>query len=135
MAHPTSANPPRVALVGHCGPDAWMLKNTVARALPGADIAMVNDLDTARRHALNANLLLINRVLDGDFDSDAGLELIHALIPLPARRATMMLVSNFPDAQQQAVALGAAPGFGKSTAGRPETADLLRAAVAKANPP
>ena len=41
----------------------------------------------------------------------------------------MMLVSNYPEAQQQAVASGALPGFGKNALGRPETMTALRAAL------
>jgi hypothetical protein len=41
----------------------------------------------------------------------------------------MMLVSNFPEAQKAALEAGAAPGFGKSSAGSAETAEKLRTAL------
>jgi hypothetical protein len=40
-----------------------------------------------------------------------------------------MLVSDQPDAQQQAAALGALPGFGKSNLESEDTVNLLRNAL------
>lgn len=124
-----AARPARIALVGHCGPDSWMLKGVAARAFPGAEVAMVNDAATAQAHAEKADLLLVNRTLDGDFDTRSGLDLIRVLMALPLGRAAIMLVSNHADAQSQAEALGAAPGFGKAKAGTPEAAQRMRTAV------
>lgn len=121
----------RIALVGHCGPDSWMLKGVVERAFPVADVAMVNDAATVQAHAEHADLLLVNRKLDGYFDTGSGLDLIRGLMPLPRRRAALMLVSNYADAQAQAEALGAAPGFGKAKAGTPEAAQRMRVAVGR----
>ncbi|MEK6702468.1 MAG: hypothetical protein AABZ53_09405 [Planctomycetota bacterium] len=131
---PASAapRPARIALVGHCGPDSWMLKGVVARAFPGAEVAMVNDTASAQAHAEKADLLLVNRTLDGDFFAGSGLDLIRVLLSVAKRHAALMLVSNHADAQAQAEGLGAAPGFGKSKAGSPEAAQRMRAAVAHA---
>jgi hypothetical protein len=41
-----------------------------------------------------------------------------------------MLVSNFADAQSQAIALGAAPGFGKNDLGTNKAIDAVRHALA-----
>lgn len=137
-AHPphepatAAPRPARIALIGHCGPDSWMLKGVVQRAFPLADVAMVNDDANLQAHAEHANLLLVNRQLDGDFDTGSGLDLIRVLMGLPNRRAVVMLVSNYAEAQAQAEALGAAPGFGKSKAGTPESTQRMRAAVAHA---
>lgn len=118
-----------VVLVGHCGPDSWMLKSVVGRALPGANIAFASDHAATIQAAASANLLLINRVLDGEFEDLSGIALIDTLRDLPTRRAALMLVSNLPDAQTQAEAAGAAPGFGKSNAGSPLAADRIRHAA------
>lgn len=126
---PSKTSPIAVALVGHCGPDSWMLKSVVERAFPVAHVAMVNDAASARLHAEKADLLMVNRELDGDFGTGSGLDLIRVLMSLPRRRAAIMLVSNYADAQAQAEALGAAPGFGKAKAGTPEAAQRMRAAV------
>lgn len=124
-----ASRPRRVALIGHCGPDSWMLKGAAARALPGATIAMINDTQGAMEQARSSDLLLINRVLDGDFDNDSGIDLIGLLAGAQGRTASLMLISNFPEAQQQAIAAGAVPGFGKANAGSAAAAKLMQAAA------
>lgn len=126
---PAQTSRAAVVLVGHCGPDSWMLKSVVGRALPGAEVAMVNAAASAQAHAEKSDLLLVNRRLNGDFDTGSGLDLIRVLLALPRRRAAIMLVSDRAEAQAQAEALGAAPGFGKAKAGAPEAAQRMRAAV------
>lgn len=106
-----------------------MLKGVVGRAIPGAEVSMVDDAASAQAHAQKADLLLVNRKLDGDFGTESGLDLIRVLLALPRRRAAIMLVSDLADAQAQAQTLGAAPGFGKAKAGQPEAAQRMRAAV------
>ena len=46
----------------------------------------------------------------------------------------MMLVSDKPDAQAEAVAKGALPGFGKAGLRHPETAQRIRAALGQVDP-
>ena len=58
-------------------------------------------------------------------DSDGAALGDAALAALP-----VMLVSNYPDAQQEAQAAGAVPGFGKAQVSSPETLDLLRTYLA-----
>ena len=41
----------------------------------------------------------------------------------------MMLVSNYPEAQQEAIVAGALPGFGKREIGSRRVVDLLRTAL------
>lgn len=123
---------PTIALVGHCGPDSWMLKGAAERSVPGARVEMVHDEAGARRAAAGCDLLLINRQLDGDFADSSGVALIALLARDRARRASLMLVSNYADAQEAAAKAGAMPGFGKAAAGKPETAERIRAAVARA---
>ena len=106
-----------------------MLKGVVGRVFPGAAVAMVNDVETTLVHALEGDLVLVNRKLDGDFESESGLTLLGTLMALPKRKAAVMLVSNIAEAQAEAAALGAAAGFGKASAGTPETARRMRAAV------
>lgn len=68
------------------------------------------------------DLILVNRVFDADGGS--GLELIRELnaADFPPR----MLVSNFSDAQEQAVAAGAVRGFGKAELQAPSVVEILR---------
>jgi two-component system chemotaxis response regulator CheY len=72
------------------------------------------------------DLVLVNRILSSDGSS--GVDLIRRL-KADARLAGLpvMLVSNFSDAQQQAVAVGAEPGFGKKALDSPETIAKLKA--------
>jgi hypothetical protein len=120
----------RIVLVGHCGPDAYMLLSAVQRAVPGARVEMVSD-EAALERERGADLLLINRVLDGDFDTESGTELI---VRLAGRRGAdgrpvLMLVSNFEEAQEEAVEAGAVRGFGKKEAYSDASARRLREAV------
>lgn len=118
-------SPTRVALVGHCGFDSSSLTRMAKSALPDAQIVAVNTQSQLDAVAHGPSLLLINRVLDGRFDADSSLEMIQQLAAQDDPPA-MMLVSNYADAQADAVAAGALPGFGKSDVGRAETAERLR---------
>ena len=120
----------KVLLVGHCGPDSSYLRMAVKSAGGNVSILAADD-DTELRDALDAgvDLVLFNRELGYGFDVDKGVDVIRALRPAYPN-AKMMLVSNYPDAQEQAVALGALPGFGKAELDRPATRDRLAATLA-----
>jgi two-component system, chemotaxis family, chemotaxis protein CheY len=137
--HTTPRPPPRptrVLLVGHCVPDSMMLKLVVERAIPGAAVERVNDAETLARSAQQADLLLVNRVLDGEFASESGIGLGRSMGQGAGGRggSRWMLVSNFEASQAEAEAAGALPGFGKSSAYAEETTRRLRAAVGQASP-
>jgi two-component system chemotaxis response regulator CheY len=102
----------RIVLVGHCGPDGFALKSALQSFAPGAVVESVGDEEAASRAALASDLLVVNRLLDGEFDVPSGVELIRQLA-LRGVAARLMLVSNFRDAQEEAEAAGAVPGFGK----------------------
>lgn len=103
----------RIVLVGHCGPDSYALKSAVANAIPGAVVGFANDLDSLEKVAKEADLLLINRVLDGHFDTGNGVDLIRELSARGVR-PSLMLISNYEDAQAEAQRAGAIAGFGKA---------------------
>jgi two-component system chemotaxis response regulator CheY len=115
----------RVLSVGQCGFD----HGNIARLLQGAFGAEVLPADSAsealsllRRQPVQ--LVLVNRLFD--HDGASGLDFIRELkrdeqlchIPV-------MLVSNHPEAQAEAVAAGAVPGFGKSALGQPRIREQL----------
>jgi CheY-like chemotaxis protein len=116
----------KVLSVGQCAADhtslRWLLQgefNAIVVPARTADDALAE----LRRNAYD--LVLVNRVLD--YDGTEGLDLIRALTADEAlRRVPVMLVSNHADAQHEAQAAGARPGFGKAALNRPETAVRLR---------
>jgi two-component system chemotaxis response regulator CheY len=116
----------RVLSVGQCGPD----HGSIRRALQSAFAAEVTACDSAGEAIEQLrggafDLVLVNRVFDADGDS--GLDLIRRLKADPELQGVpVMLVSNFEDAQAQAVAAGAAPGFGKSALQAAQTKERLR---------
>ena len=103
----------RVLSVGQCGADhgsiSWAMKTRF-----GADVISAETASEALA-TLGSNgfaLVLVNRLLDADGTS--GLELIKAMKADDALKVVpVMLVSNYEDAQAEAVAAGAVPGFGK----------------------
>lgn len=115
-----------VALVGHCGFDSGPLSRLAERIAPDAEVVRVNDQKKLDPVATRGTLLLVNRVLDGRFTvGGSGIDLIRSLSESDDAPA-MMLVSNYADAQEQAVAAGALPGFGKSEVGDPATMERLK---------
>ena len=124
MSTPTA---PRVLSVGQCGYDDSRIAQVVRAAL-GAYLDRAADGDEARQllAARNYVLVLVNRVFDaGDGTGLAFIaECKRAGVPVP-----LMLVSDYPDAQDEAEGLGALRGFGKSAIARADIPDILRAAV------
>ncbi|MCL4742850.1 MAG: hypothetical protein KJZ54_11695 [Phycisphaerales bacterium] len=104
----------KIVLVGHCGPDAAMLRSAVRGAVTDVSFESANDEESLSRAMHGADLALVNRALEGAFSASDGVELIGRLA---ADRSgggpALMLVSNFEDAQARAVEAGATPGFGK----------------------
>ena len=119
----------RVVLVGHCGPDASYLRLAVGKALNGASIERADEA-TELQPLLDqgVDLLLVNRQLDWGFQTTSGIDLIrHLRAKYP--RLRFMLISNFPEAQREAMSAGARPGFGKGQLRHPHVAQLLRDAL------
>lgn len=116
----------RVLSVGQCLADHASLSRFL-RAQFAAEVVPVDSAQQAvaklRQEAFH--LVLINRVFDADGES--GLELIRQLrSDTSLSEVPLMLVSNYREAQEEAVASGAVPGFGKAGLGEPETMDRLR---------
>lgn len=99
------------------------------KAAPEAEIVRVNDEASLQRFAdAGGGLMLVNRVLDGDFADADGIALIARL----GRRnppVRGLLVSNYADAQSSAEAVGALAGFGKRDIGSPWVLERIRAGV------
>ena len=70
------------------------------------------------------DLILVNRIID--YDGSSGLELVKSIIK--NQQGEVMLVSDIEDAQREAVAAGALPGFGKSQLRAPGTREKIEKA-------
>lgn len=117
----------RILDVGQCGMDGGRMARLWQTNLNAA----VDRCDTARdafdRVAkTDYDLILVNRVLD--LDGSSGLDLIRNLIK-SGTSTPVMLVSNYPDAQKEAIALGAVQGFGKADLDKPGTVELVKRAT------
>lgn len=122
--------PKRILSVGQCGPDHSAIAGFFARSFDDVQI------DTAKlppdtMEKLRANeydLVLVNRKLDEDYSD--GLEIIKAIKSDPELKPTpVMLVTNYAEHQDAAVAEGALRGFGKLEFGEPDTVERVRAAL------
>ena len=119
------SNPATFVLVGHCGADTYSLSHAIRSAVPDAKIIAVDDDASCQAALSDQSVLLVNRVLDGRFSTGSGIDLIRSLAAARPE-AKLILISNYADAQQAAVAAGAKPGFGKSQIGSNAIRDLLR---------
>src|SRR5262249_33086798 len=116
----------RVLSVGQCGLDHGNISAALRRGF-GAEVVAAGSAGgaLARLRQGAVDLVLVNRIFDAKGAS--GLDLIRCIKEDEGlRRLPVMLVSNFPDAQQQAVAAGAEPGFGKASLDAAETSARLR---------
>lgn len=128
----SDAPSPLVLLVGHCMPDAWMLRGAVGRADDSIDIESVNE-ETELQAFVAAGtrplVALVNRKLDGRFDATDGVALIRGL---GGGGVVPVLVSDLADAHEEARAAGGRPGFGKRALNDPRTTDAIRDAISAA---
>lgn len=123
----------RVLDVGNCPPDHAAICRLVEGGF-GAEVVQAHGLDDALVALRGGpfDLVLVNRKLDRD-DSD-GIEIIKAVKADPALAATpMMLVTNYAEHQDAAVAAGAERGFGKREFDAPQTRDRLGSFLGEAD--
>lgn len=115
----------RVLSVGQCGVDHAALRRMIEGRFDAKVVAADQIADALAALAASPfDLVLVNRILDAD--GDEGLDLVRRMQADPALRGVpVMLLTNYAEHQQQAIAAGAQPGFGKSQLGRPETIELL----------
>lgn len=116
---------PRILSVGQCGLDGPRIKRSLEKTF-NASVTDASSLSEATDEIADGgyDLVLVNRILDATGES--GQDVIEAAV---AGNTKAMLVSNFEDAQEQAVAAGAAPGFGKKVLDSDEANDRIRAAL------
>jgi DNA-binding NarL/FixJ family response regulator len=117
----------RVLDVGQCGPDHATITSYLKRHFD-CEIVQTHGADDTLEQLRNGrfDLVLVNRKLDADY-SDGIVRQIKvdskiAVVPV-------MLVTNYPQHQESAVAAGAVRGFGKLEFEKPETRDRLAAVL------
>ena len=115
----------RVLDVGQCDYDHGRISDLL-RAQFGVEVVRVHStteaLDRLRSEAFD--LVLVNRVFD--HTAEEGLDLIRkAKANSKTSDVPVMLVSNFPESQAEAVAVGAIPGFGKAALAEAVTKERL----------
>jgi len=117
---------PRVLNVGQCGFDSGKISRFLRDSFQVQTVSVdtIDDaLSTLRSGSFQ--LVLVNRILD--LNGSPGLDLIRAIKADPSLATVpAMLVSNYPQAQADAISLGAFPGFGKADIGRPRAEEALR---------
>jgi two-component system chemotaxis response regulator CheY len=109
----------RVLSVGQCFADHSSISR-VLRTAYGAEVVAADTPQEAldRLREGDFRLVLVNRVLDST--GRPGLEVVRAIqAEEQLREVPVMLVSNYEDAQAEAVREGAVPGFGKASLGQP----------------
>jgi CheY-like chemotaxis protein len=118
-----------IILAGHCGPDSSYLRMTLSKAVKSARIISADD-DAELMQALRggADLLLLNREMPYGFMDTQGVNMIPPL-KQAYPKLKIMLISNYSEAQEAAVAAGGLPGFGKREMGSARVTQLLRDAL------
>lgn len=119
----------RILSVGQCSFDHGNLTRAFREHFR-AELVSTPDAQSAIKDFASGgyDLVLINRLFDEDGDS--GLDFLKKHIGVFQKAGIpVMLVSNFPDAQADAVRIGAQSGIGKSSLGSPAYIKAVKAAV------
>ena len=103
----------RILSVGQCSYDDGRIRRSILKGLDAEVIAVSTQKEAQRiLREEKFDVVLVNRI--GDQDSALGLDFIQLLKSEPTTaNIRSLLVSDLADAQEAAVRLGAAKGFGK----------------------
>ena len=121
--------PKRILDVGQCNPDHASLTQFLQSHFD-VEIDRSHQLDDSLEKLRDTayDLVLINRKLDRDYtDGMAILERIKSDDSL--KSIPVMIISNYDDAQEAAIASGAEPGFGKAELSENRTVEKVRAVL------
>jgi len=121
--------PKRVLDVGQCGPDHATIRRYLTSHFD-CEVVRADALQDAltQLHSSRFDLVLVNRNLDVDYSD--GLEVVRRIRSDPSTAdVPVMLVTNYPEHQDAAVAAGALRGFGKLEFDKPETREKIAAAL------
>jgi len=120
----------RVLDVGNCGPDYSAITSFLTSHFD-CEVEQAHGLeDTLEKlRKDNYDLVLVNRKLDRDYSD--GIEIIKQLkADSQLQNVPVMLVTNYPEQQDAAEAVGAQRGFGKLELDNPETVERLKPLLA-----
>ncbi len=116
-----------VLSVGQCSADHARLSSYLRQHFQVEVTAVESEAEALQRLATESfELVLVNRLFDADGAS--GLDFIRRL--KKESEVGVMLVSNYEEAQREAVEAGALAGFGKAALGQPATEHCLRQTLA-----
>ncbi|MEN0110960.1 MAG: response regulator [Planctomycetota bacterium] len=120
----------RVLDVGNCDPDHAAITAFFTQHFDAEVGRAKLPADTMEQlRAGDWDLVVINRKLDEDYSD--GLEIIKQIKADPATKdVPVMLITNYDEHQDAAIAEGALRGFGKLEYGKPETVQRVRAVLA-----
>ena len=121
---------PQILSVGQCGFDHGRISRHFEQTFR-ARVLGVSTFDEALEalRSRRFDLVLVNRV--SDLDNAPGLDLIRSVkAEAGLADVPIMLVSNYSDAQEDAQALGALPGFGKGELASETTRARIEAVLA-----
>ena len=120
----------RVLDVGNCDPDHTAIRRMLESSF-GAQVVRAHQESDALQllRSQPFDLVLVNRKLDIDYSE--GLPIIERIKADPKLAATpCMLITNYAEHQQAAVAAGALSGFGKQEIGAAATRQKLAMVLA-----
>ena len=116
----------RVMSVGQCSKDHGSINRFLTASFDVEVVPVATESEaTGLLRRQGFDLVLVNRQFDAD--GTEGVDFIARLKQagdLPA--VPVMLVTNFPEYAEEAVAKGAVPGFGKAELGSPQVVDRLK---------
>lgn len=120
----------RILDIGNCGPDhagiTRFFKSHFDCEVLQADRA-VDALEKLKAQPFD--LVVVNRKLDIDYSD--GLEVIREIKATPElSNVPVMMITNYAEHQDAAVAAGAVRGFGKLEYNQPETLERVQAVLA-----
>lgn len=102
----------KVLLVGHCGPDTTRIERVLTKLGATYEGAFNHQGGLDKLKSTKFDLVLPNRVFG--YDEDGGVNFIKAMkADQELNEIPVMIISGFNKTQEEAVAAGAALGFGK----------------------
>lgn len=118
--------PKTIVDCGNCGPDYNAIRQMVQANFEAVVLQTHGLEDTVELLAQrNVDLITVNRKLDRDYTD--GMDVIRGIKSDPRfANIPVMLVTNYEEHQQAAIAEGAVQGFGKLTVRDSKTIELLQ---------